>query len=112
MDGSAVTDGKGLGWSSATVVQSRMENNRNFILCQSISTVWLTFLKDRKENWHLVSGREKERERPEGLRPQDYLESYFALGSKGSLMVCRCTVCRRVGKDRNTLDLSETVQHV
>ena len=86
MDGSAVTDGKGLGWSSATVVQSRMENNRNFIICQSISTVWLTFLEDRKENWHLVSGREKERERPEGLRPQDYLESYFALGSKGSLM--------------------------
>ena len=55
---------------------------------------------------------ERKRERPEGLRPQDYLESYFALGSKGSLMVCRCTVCRRVGKDRNTLDLSETVQHV
>ena len=29
---------------------------------------------------------ERKRERPEGLRPQDYLESYFALGSKGSLM--------------------------
>ena len=109
MDGS-VTDGKG--WSSATVVQPRMENNRNFVLCQSTSTVWLTFLKDRKENWHLVSGREKERERPEGLRPQDYLESYFALGSKGSLMVRKCTVFRRVGKGRNTLNQSETVQHV
>ena len=85
MDGSAVTDGKGLGWSSATVVQSRMENNRNFILCQSISTFGSHSLKIEKKIGILFQA-ERKRERPEGLRPQDYLESYFALGSKGSLM--------------------------